>query len=394
MSSHERVILKMAVCTQSISHFEVPMYRLGNALPGLEIRVFHLDPVEGAGRLDADYGQVIHWGVDTLAGYEAEQCASPGHMRARVRAWGADVVLMYGYSWAGAPTAILLRWLRGEPQIHRGTLNYHHDPRARLRSRFMRPLGRWLLSRFDAHHYGGSYSRKVLLDAGAKPESLFFVPYSVDSEFFSQAADVPAELEAARDVRNRAGWGVDDRVLLFIAQHNWVKGPDIVMEVFRQYQELDGTARLLVVGSGSESDEMKTHAVRHGLKEHVHFTGFVPSHGTVPYYLASDMVLCTSRYETWARMVNEAMLCRKPCVINHIVPAAGGLVDDGMNGFVVQGLEPELYVEAISRYFAMGKEQQLRMGESARVAAQRFSYEANIEGVLDAARYAVGATGK
>ena len=53
-----------------------------------------------------------------------------------------------------------------------------------------------------------------------------------------------------------------------------------------------------------------------------HFAGFVPSKHTVPYYLASDLVIFPSRYETWARGVNEAMLCGRvpdresanPCV--------------------------------------------------------------------------------
>jgi glycosyltransferase involved in cell wall biosynthesis len=380
--------LKMAVCTQSISHFEVPMFRLSAQLPGLEIKVFYLDEVDVAPRFDAAYGNAIHWGGDLLEGYESECCGDARKLQIRMAAWGADVVMIYGYAWPGAAHLIISRWLRGQPLIHRGTLNYYRDPRARLRSRIMRPLGRWLLGRFNAHHYGGSYSRKVLLDAGAAPESLFFVPYSVDSLSFLSKCDEPSSLEFAALIRERAGWKATDRVLLFIGQHNWIKGPDIAMEIFRQYHDIDDTARLLVVGSGSMTESMKQFTLRHGLDQSVYFSGFVPSAETVPYYLASNLVLCTSRYETWARMINEAMLCRKPCIVNHLVAASGGLVDDSVNGYVVRELTVLAYVNAITRHFSMAADERMKMGVEARRSAEKFSYEININGVLEAARYA------
>ena len=204
----------------------------------------------------------------------------------------------------------------------------------------MRPLGRLLLRLFDAHHYGGDYSRKVLLDAGAKESSLFFVPYSVDTPHFLAEAANPVQQKAALDIRTTLGWAPDDHVILFIAQHNWFKGPDIAMEVFRQVAQADPKARFLVVGSGSMTEAMKTYAQQYLDPRAIHFAGFVSSAQTVAYYLASDLVLCTSRYETWARMVNEAMLCRRPCLVSRIVPAAGGLIVNNENGYVVKNPKP------------------------------------------------------
>lgn len=389
MSDPANTTIRMAVCTQSISHFEAPLFRLSARLSGLQLKVFYVDEIDHAPRYDAAYGGMITWGGDLLDGYESERCSGIRAIEAALEAWGADVVLMYGYAWPGAARLILLRWMKGQPQIHRGTLNYHLDPRVTWRGRLGRPIRRWLLGRFHAHHYGGSYSRKVVLDAGAPPDSLFFVPYSVDSTSFLTGSGLAANIDSAERIRRQAGWESGDRVLLFIAQHNWVKGPDIAMEVFRQYRLLDKTARFLVVGSGSMTEAMKASVLNHGLQQSVHFANFVPSSETIPYYLASDLVLCTSRYETWARMVNEAMLCGRPCVINDIVPAAGGLVEQHVNGYVVQGLDTAAYIKAISGYFALTAEDRIMIGEAARAAAIRFSYEANIQNVLAAARYAI-----
>lgn len=389
MSARAGAELRMAVCTQSISHFEVPMFSLSAEVPGLQLKVFYIDEVELVPRFDSAYGGMIYWGGDLLKGYDSERCSDIRAMEESLDAWGADVVLMYGYAWPGATRMILSRWMKGKPQVHRGTLNYHRDPRAKIRGLLMRPLRRFLLRCFQAHHYGGSYSKKVLVDAGVNPDSLFFVPYSVNSPRFLEGAGDAENIHAAALIRRSMGWEDGDRVLLFIAQHSWFKGPDIAMEVFRRYQLQDGAARFLVVGSGSMTEAMKALSREQGLQQSVHFADFVASQDTIPYYLASDLVLCTSRYETWARMVNEAMLCGRPCLINDIVPAAGGLVEDGVSGYVVRGLDPASYVGVIARHFAMGSMERRKMGEAAMAAAKRFSYDESIHNVLEAARYAV-----
>ncbi len=177
-------------------------------------------------------------------------------------------------------------------------------------------------------------------------------------------------------------------MILFIAQHNWVKGPDIAMEAFHRIAQADPRARLLVVGSGRMTDAMKATAHRCFEPGRIHFAGFVPSTQAVPYYLASDVVLCSSRYETWARMVNEAMLCRRPCVVSRVVAAAGGLIEDGVNGYVVESPEADLLSNAMTRHFALPVDERHKMGEAARRQAQFFAYEPNMENVIAATRYA------
>ena len=178
--------MRLAILTESISHFEAPLYRLCAQAETVRLKVFYIKPVK-AQRYDAQYAQQIDWGYDILTGYRSLQVDNSEELLHAAREWGADVVLLYGYSWSGAPGIILRNWWRGQAQVHRGTLNYYRDPRRPLKGRLMRPLGRLLLRLFDAHHYGGEYSRKVLLDAGAKESALFFVPYSVDTPHFLEA---------------------------------------------------------------------------------------------------------------------------------------------------------------------------------------------------------------
>lgn len=385
MSSHRP--LRLAVFTDSISHFEAPLFRLCAQTDALQFKVFYVRPVK-AQRFDAQYAQQIDWGYDLLSGYESQQVPDAAGLVSAANDWRADVVLLYGYGWRGAAGIILRNWWRGQPQVHRGTLNYHYDPRRPVKGPLLRPIGRLLLRLCDAHHYGGDYSRKVLLDAGADESALFFVPYSVDTPHFLAASERPDQLEAAGEIRQRLGWAHDDRVLLFIAQHNWFKGPDIAMELFRRVASDDPRARFLVVGSGAMTDAMKAAAREHLPPDVIHFAGFVPSAQTVACYLASDLVVCTSRYETWARMVNEAMLCRRPCIVSRIVPAAGGLIDDGVNGYVVDAPQADQFAAAVRRHFALPAHERRHIGEAARAKAQQFAYEPYVGNVVAAARHA------
>lgn len=386
--------IRIAVLSKEISHFEAPLFRLMASDSQLAVLVLYLEPVQRQ-RFDAGYALEIDWGDDLLAGYDAQRQDNVAAMLRTASRWNADVLLYYGYSWRGAAFMIVRNWLRGMPQVHRGTLHYSLDPRTNpLKARILRPLRNGLLRMFDAHHVGGEYSRRALLEAGVSANELFFVPYSVDSRYFAQQADSYDRQLGAQALRTQLGWAEDDHVLLFVAQHNWIKGPDIAMSAFAAVAERDAKARLLVVGSGRMTEEMQARAARMQHPAHVHFAGFIPSLQTVPYYLASDLVLCTSRFETWARMTNEAMLCRRPCLVSRAVAAAGGLVEDGVTGAVVDAADPAQFATAIERFFSLDRQTREAMGQAARARALHFSYEPHVGNVVAAAHHAMKARGR
>lgn len=382
--------LRAAIITESISHFEVPLYRLCSRFCDIESVVFHINPTTTRHRYDTEYQQDISWGENMLSGYTSVLCASPQELRREVYLWKPDVMLIYGYSWHGAVQLLLTNKIRGIGQIHRGTLTYLHDPRRGTKSNISRPLRNILLHLFDAHHYGGTYSKKALRQAGVSERALFFVPYSIDTDFFANASDSDEPKFEALKLRSSLKWGRDSKVVLFICHHSWIKGPDIAMQVFSELQTQFPRMKALIVGSGRMTAEMKRIAEHRLADGSYFFAGFCPSKETVRYYLASDVVLFTSRYETWARAVNEAMLCRRICVVNDRIAAAGGLVEDGRNGYVVQGVDVGQYASVLKRHLLLPEQEQRAMGERARLKAYEFSYEKNIhelrESILFAAK--------
>jgi glycosyltransferase involved in cell wall biosynthesis len=372
-------MLKVAIVTPTISHFEVPMFRLAASMEGLDVHVFHNDLRDDA-FADADYGATIHWGEQLKVGYPNTGFAAVADLKAAVIDWSPDVALQYGYAWKGAVCLLAQMRRAGIPVVHRGLLtpyfNTRQNPIVTRIWRFIQPA---LLKRFHAHHYGGSYSKAVLARAGVDERDCYFVPYSVDTPYFAARADSPEEIAAAKGVRCGLGWAEDDPVLLFLCQHSWFKAPDVMMQVAAEAQSRRPALKLIMAGSGQMTEGLKAYAEQHLAAGSYHFPGYVSSKSTVPYYLAADLVLFPSRYDTWSRGVNEAMLARRPCIVSRVVPAAGGLVEHGENGYVVDPLEPGLFVARIQEFLSLPPERRAEMGEAARTRAHYFSYEAHAD---------------
>ena len=372
-------MLKVAIVTPTISHFEVPLFRLAASMEGLDVHVFHNDLRDNA-FVDADYGTTIHWGEQLKAGYANTGFAKVADLKAALIDWSPDVALQYGYAWKGALQVFIQLKRLGIPVVHRGTLSHFRDPRlkglAPALRRALRPL---VLKLFDAHHYGGQYSERVLSNALVTRDRRYFVPYSVDSQHFAEKGSDASLLSEAAAIRSRLGWQKDDPVVMQIGQLIWVKGADLIVDIIERAQSRIPNIKLLVVGAGPLLEDCVAAATKRLARGSFEFTGFVPSKAPVPFYLASTLVMFPSRYETWARAANEAMLCRRCCFVAKGVAAAGGLIEHGENGYVVDPLEPGPFVARIEEFLSLPPERRAEMGEAARKRALFFSYEAHAD---------------
>jgi glycosyltransferase involved in cell wall biosynthesis len=369
--------MRTAIVTTVLSHFEVPLFRIAAGLDGLDVRVFHTDPSDDSFQ-DKDYRTTIDWGEKLRAGYPNDFFKDIPSLERAVFRWQPDVIMQYGYFWGGAFGFLAKARLRLIPVVHRGLLTpYHNTRESALLVAGWRKLQPYFLRQFSAHHYGGSYSEEVLDRAGVPKHRRYFVPYSIDTPYFAARADDATEAEKAFVLRRELGWTPDDPVLLFMCQHSYFKAPDVMIRIAAEAQKRLPAIKLIMAGSGSMTAEIRAEAERTLAPGSFAFPGFVSSKQTMPYYLAADLVMFPSRYDTWSRGVNEAMLARRPCLVSRVVPAAGGLVEHGENGFVADGVEPGPFVALIKEFFALPRRQRNAMGEAARERAQFFSYEAH-----------------
>lgn len=134
-------------------------------------------------------------------------------------------------------------------------------------------------------------------------------------------------------VRERYGIGPSDVVALFVGMNFEVKGLGVIIEaVAKAKVQCPGAdLRLLVVGKGDPA-EYRSLATSLGIGDAVIFAG--PQEGVEEFYLASDLFLMLSKFDTFGMVVLEAMAASLPVILSANV-GAKDIVEEGVNGFVL-----------------------------------------------------------
>ncbi len=104
--------------------------------------------------------------------------------------------------------------------------------------------------------------------------------------------------------------------------------------------------RLVIAGDGALREELEALAHALGVREHVHFTGFMSDLG--PFWKSIDIFVLSSLWEGFGYVLVEAMAAKVP-VVAFAVSSIPELVDHGYNGLLVRGPN-----EAVGMHDAMG----------------------------------------
>jgi len=147
-----------------------------------------------------------------------------------------------------------------------------------------------------------------------------------------------------------------------------------------------GPPTLRVVGDGPERAALERLAVELGVRERVHFAGFVPGTELGPNYRAANCYLHTAREESFGLSVIESAYCGLPAV----AVAEGGVVDNVVQdetGCLTEA-SPEALAEGIVRVLADPRRAQ-RMGAAGRALVDdRYTWERGTVDLLSAVRAA------
>jgi UDP-glucose:(heptosyl)LPS alpha-1,3-glucosyltransferase len=161
-------------------------------------------------------------------------------------------------------------------------------------------------------------------------------------------------------------------VALFVGMNFDVKGLDaIVGSVAKvKVQRPDATIRLLVVGKG-DSAKFRLLAASLGIADAVIFAG--PQEGVEEFYLASDLFIMLSKFDTFGMVALEAMAARLPVILSGNV-GAKDLVEEGTNGFVLPD-PPDADAAAGKILLLLDAPRRAAMGEAGFRTASECSWE-------------------
>ncbi len=176
-----------------------------------------------------------------------------------------------------------------------------------------------------------------------------------------------------QEIRQRHCLSPHDTVALFVGMNFEVKGLELILKGMADlftHGDRNPDLKLLVVGKGGRERYV---AMIHelGIMNRVVFAGV--SEEIEKYYLASDMFVMPSRFDTFGIAVLEAMMAGLPVIITQRV-GARDLVSSGVQGFVLPADPPP---HDIADKFAvlMNKETRREMGRKAQEVAIQYTWD-------------------
>ena len=237
----------------------------------------------------------------------------------------------------------------------------------------------------DAIVVYGEHIRQYLLTLGVDEKKIFCAPHAVDNDCFNK--DVSRE-----DKKNiRTELGADGKVLLYVGRLESCKGLEYLVAAVAGLGRPDVV--LVFIGRGSQREILEK--VCGELSVPCKFLDFVPNERLYRYYAAADVFILPSVTtadfkEPWGLVINEAMNQGCPIIATDAVgAAAGGLVQDGRNGFIAPEKDSLALQEAIRKLIA-DEPLRLRMSADSRERIKAWTPENMAQGFLDAVEYVAG----
>ncbi len=173
------------------------------------------------------------------------------------------------------------------------------------------------------------WTKKRLEALGVPGEEIAVVPNGID-------------LKRISEIEPEGGWTFADPGrklydIIFAGRLIKEKNVDVLVRAVALLKADFPGIRCCIVGDGPEGEALLKLADELGVRGHVDFTGFQEYEALIGKIKASKVLVLPSSREGFGMVVIEAFACGVPVVtVKERYNAAQGLVEDGVNGFVVE----------------------------------------------------------
>jgi glycosyltransferase involved in cell wall biosynthesis len=249
------------------------------------------------------------------------------------------------------------------------------------------PLTLWIYRHVDAIVVYGKHVKRYLESVKVPAEKIFVAPHAVDNSQYGRVAC--DEEKFALSTKLKLG---NAKIVLYLGRLEAIKGLDYLIRAFALLKHYD--AVLVIAGDGSLRQELEALARHFGVQDRSRFVGYVQPEKALTYYAIADLLVLPSvsmptGKETWGLVVNEAMNQGVPVVATDAVgAAAGGLVQSGVNGFIVPERDSEVLADAMGRILN-DDVLKAKMSRNARQIIAGWDNERMVHGFQQAIEYAL-----
>jgi glycosyltransferase involved in cell wall biosynthesis len=252
---------------------------------------------------------------------------------------------------------LIAKALWGKPIVVKLTTSGSHGNLSEIRRMPLTSIRKRMMRRVDRFVAVSQEMMTELSSWGFPKEQIDPIPNGVDTERFA-----PSTLGDKRRVRNALGLEENAQVTIYVGRLTAKKNVDLLLRAWQSVHQAYASARLLLVGDGSERATLQALAEELELGRSVVFCGVQPD--VLSYLHAADVFALPSAAEGLSNALLEAMATGLPCIASDI----GGNVDlitDGENGLLFEPGNARQLTDALLRLYANGTERQ-EYGQRAR----------------------------
>jgi len=207
---------------------------------------------------------------------------------------------------------------------------------SRSKNKIVNALKSYFIHSFDSYYTYGSQATKYIESFGITPDKIVTGINTVDAEFYKH--------NSSDETTNP-----DELSFLYVGQLIERKGLTNTIEAFSKISEKNW--RLVIVGSGSDENVLKELAEKHLPGDKIEFVGFKQKDEIMDYYSAADVFLMPSYLEVWGLVLNEALASGLFCLASKYAGATFDLIEDGINGYVIDPKNIDDIVEKLEKTF-------------------------------------------
>ena len=212
-----------------------------------------------------------------------------------------------------------------------------------------------------------SMRREVVEHFRLPPGKVHKIPNGVDVEKFN--------LEFDRESFRSRYVSSGERIVLFVGRLTPQKGVEYLIKALPMILQSHPEVKLVIVGDGWMSDDLKSLARSTGRPEKIYFTGFLPEQDLIKTLLSADVLVIPSVYEPFGIVALEGMAAGIPVVASN-VDGLSEVVHHGRNGVLTYPADPKSIAWGVDRILS-DRDYAKRLVENAkREVFRKYSWDA------------------